>query len=253
MTTADMIRIARLALVLIAVLLESVPHRAFAGPHGSWFLNIRENGLWNSDGPGPGLTSARLGYRRSGPSLDWSLQAGPRFLGADRADWVGSIEAAWRPSPSLELYGEWEPLLLTGGGQRGLAQEARVGTVVSLGKGPVRFDAVQDVATAVRGLYLKAEHRGAWGVGGQQQLMSASPRLGWSLEQDAVSLSVEAGPGFVIADEEALRTDLFGEMDLTIRLNPTWKLYAEYRPSVGFVAGEQGWVHRLKGGLVMAF
>ena len=241
-----------LLLTVLAPLLWPAGARAEEAS-GTWFINLKQSGAWTGDGLAPALIQPRLGYRRSSGSFDWSVQAGPRFVGAERADWAASLEMAWQPRPALEVFGEWEPILSTAPEARGLLQDVRAGLVLSLGEGPVRFDDIQDFAAAVRGLYLKVEQRGTWGVGGEQLAMSASPRLGWSLSQDPVKLSLEAGPGFVFPSQGAERTDLFGEMDLTVTLSRQWSLYLEYRPSIGFVPEAQTWVHRLKGGVVFAF
>jgi hypothetical protein len=218
-----------------------------------FFVNAEQSGAWTGLGIDPTWTTPRLGYRQPGDTLDWSVQLGPRFVGAERTDWTAKLEMAWRPAGALELYGEWEPAISTARGDSGLYQEAKAGVVINLGSGPVNFDDVQDFASVARGLYLKVEQQGAWGVGGRQELVSASPRLGWAFEKAPVSLAVEAGPGFLFSGSGDQRTDLLGKVDLGISLSDRWELYLEYEPSVGFVAEERGWVHRLKGGVVFAF
>lgn len=218
-----------------------------------FFATVEQSGAWVGGGPAEAWTTPRLGVRQPGDAFDWSLQLGPRFVGAERTDWSAKLELAWRPTQALELYGEWEPAISTARGDQGLYQEAKAGVVVRLGSGPVNFDDVQDFASVARGLYFKVEQQGAWGVGGRQEVVSASPRLGWAIEKAPVSLAVEAGPGFLFPGDGRQRTDLLGKVDLGIGLNDRWELYMEYEPSVGFVAEERGWLHRLKGGVALTF
>lgn len=218
-----------------------------------FFATVEQSGAWVGGGPAEAWTTPRLGVRQPGDAFDWSLQLGPRFVGAERTDWSAKLEMAWRPAESLELYGEWEPAISTASGDQGLYQEAKAGVVFRLGSGPVSFDDVQDFASAARGLYLKVEQQGAWGVGGRQEVVGASPRLGWASEKAPLSLSVEAGPGFLFPGSGRQRTDLQGKVDLSLDLGDRWELYLEYEPSVGWLPEERGWVHRLKGGVVMAF
>jgi len=231
---------------------SGVEHEEIPLPPG-FFVNVEQSGAWIGGGPAEAWTTPRLGWRQPGEAIDWSLQLGPRFVGAERTDWSAKVDLAWRPAPALEVYGEWEPAISTASGDQGLYQEAKAGVVMRFGSGPVNFDDVQDFAGIARGLYLKVEQQGAWGVGGRQEVMSASPRLGWGFEKAPVNLALEAGPGFLFSGNGQQRTDLLGKVDLGIGLDDRWELYLEYEPSVGFVGEERGWLHRLKGGVVFSF
>jgi hypothetical protein len=87
------------------VLLLPTPEVADEEPtlRPGFFATVEQSGAWIGGGPAEAWTTPRLGYRQPGDAIDWSLQLGPRFVGAERTDWSAKLEMAWRPAESLEL------------------------------------------------------------------------------------------------------------------------------------------------------
>ena len=58
------------------------------------FVTVEQSGAWVGGGPAEAWTAPRLGWRQPGEAIDWSLELGPRFVGAERTDWAAKLELA---------------------------------------------------------------------------------------------------------------------------------------------------------------
>lgn len=223
-----------------------------------FFLFSEQDGRWDEGQPAEAWTSLRLGYGQEQSQFSWAAEAGARIItGFDveqRTDWSAKLEAAWVPEGSkLEFYGEYEPALSTENGNEGFYQAAKAGLVIPLlESGSPRFDLLQGFADA-SGIYLKLEQDGEWAVGGHQEQIQASPRLGYGFEAGQMTMAFEIGPGFAWSDSTTPQTNLLGKVDFSINPSEHWELFMEYEPTYIFVNTSQGLEHVLKGGVVFSF
>ena len=223
-----------------------------------FFLFSEQEGSWSGGRPGDATTSLRLGYGQVRSGFSWAAEAGTRIItGFDleqRTDWSAKLEGAWVPKGSkLEFFGEYEPALSTETGNQGLYQTAKAGLVIPLlESGTPRFDLRQDFADA-SGVYLKLEQEGDWAVGGHQEQIQSSPRLGYAFEAGQVAMAFEVGPGFAWTDNTSPDTNLLGKLDISVTPSERWELFLEYEPTYIFDAGNNGLEHVLRGGVIVSF
>ena len=228
------------------------------GIEGGFFLFSEQEAAWIKSTPEAARTSVRLGYGIESQELNLSLQAGPRFINGvnavNRTDWSLMLEGAWVPKgTSLEIYGEYAPAWVTETGNEGLQQEAKWGLLIPLSaSSDPEFDIGQGFAAA-SGYYLKVEQEGAWSVGGSQEFLWTSPRLGYGLSAGALTMDIEAGPSFRWSDEQSPHTDAAGLIDVRYSTSEIWELYVQYEPRYRFQAEQPGLVQILRGGLVFSF
>ena len=223
-----------------------------------FFLFSEQAGSWSGGRGREATTSLRLGYGQERADFSWAAEAGARFItGFDfeqRTDWSAKLEAAWVPKGSkLEFYGEYEPALSTENGNQGFYQAAKAGLVIPLlESGTPRFDLFQGFADA-SGVYLKLEQDGAWAVGGHQEQIRASPRLGYAFEAGQAAVAFEVGPGFAWTETSSPDTNLLGKLDVSVTPSDRWELFLEYEPTYIFDDGSNGLEHVLKGGVIVNF
>ena len=223
-----------------------------------FFLFSEQEGSWDQGKPTEAWTSLRLGYGQEQAQFSWAAEVGARIItGFDveqRTDWSAKLEAAWVPEGSkLEFYGEYEPAISTESGREGLYQAGKAGLVIPLlESGSARFDLLQGFADA-SGIYLKLEQDGEWAVGGHQEQIQASPRLGYGFEAGQMAMAFEIGPGFAWSSSTNPQTNLLGKVDFSVTPSERWELFMEYEPTYIFVNTSQGLEHVLKGGVVFSF
>ena len=228
------------------------------GIEGGFFLLAEQEAGWVQSTPEAARTSLRLGYGVETPQFNLGFEAGPRFINGvnavNRTDWSLLLEGAWVPKgTSLELYGEYAPAWETKPGNEGLQQEAKWGLLIPLsGSSEPEFDIGQGFAAA-SGYYLKVEQEGAWSVGGSQEFLWTSPRLGYGLSGGPLTLDVEAGPSFRWSDAQSPHTDAAGLVDVRYSTSQRCELYLQYEPRYRFQAEQPGLVQILRGGLVFSF
>ncbi len=228
------------------------------GISDGFYLYTEQEVGWLKGDAEAAVTSARLGYAVEGPQLTIGFELGPRFISTfdlqNRTDWSAKLEGAWVPENTpFEIYGEYEPALSTETDNSGLYQTAKWGLVIPLSpSSQPQFDVGQGFADA-SDVYLKIEQEGAWSVGGHQELILASPRLGYGLEIEQVAFALEAGPSFRWSDNRSPHTDLAGKVDFRISPTDHYELFVEYEPTYIFQAEQPGLVQILRGGLVFNF
>ena len=229
-----------------------------SGVSGGFFVFTEQEVGWFKGDAEAAVTSARLGYAVEGPQLSLGIEAGPRYISQfnlnNRTDWSAKLEGAWVPKQSsLEFYGEYEPAISTEVGNRGLYQTATWGLVIPLSpSNQPQFDVGQDFEDA-SDLYLKIEQEGAWSVGGHQELILASPRLGYGFEIEQAALALEAGPSLRWSDNRSPHTDLAAKVDFRISPTDHYELFVEYEPTYIFQSDQPFLVQILRGGLVFSF
>ena len=228
------------------------------GVEGGFFLFSEQEAAWTQSTPEAARTSVRLGYGIQTPQFNVGFEAGPRFINGvnavNRTDWSLMLEGAWVPKgTSLEIYGEYAPAWVTETGNEGLQQEAKWGFLIPLsGSSEPEFDIGQGFAAA-SGYYLKVEQEGAWSVGGSQEFLWTSPRLGYGFSAGPLTLDVEGGPSFRWNDAQSPHTDAAGLIDVVFSTNERWELFLQYEPRYRFQAEQPGLVQILRGGLVFNF
>ena len=229
-----------------------------SGVEGGFFLFSEQEAAWTQSTPEAARTSLRLGYGIETPEFNLGFEAGPRFINGvnaiNRTDWSLMLEGAWVPEgTSLEIYGEYAPAWETKAGNEGLQQEAKWGILIPLSaSSEPEFD-VGQVFAAASGYYLKVEQEGTWSVGGRQEYLWTSPRLGYGLSTGPLTLDVEAGPSFRWSDAQSPHTDAAGLIDVRYSTSELWELYLQYEPRYRFQAERPGFVQILRGGLVFSF
>ena len=229
-----------------------------AGVEGGFFLFSEQEAGWVQSTPEAARTSVRLGYGIETPQFNVGVEAGPRFINGvnavNRTDWSMMLEGAWVPKgTSFEIYGEYAPAWVTETGNEGLQQEAKWGFLIPLsGSSEPEFDIGQGFSSA-SGSYLKVEQEGAWSVGGSQEFLWTSPRLGYGFSAGPLTLDVEAGPSFRWSDAQSPHTDAAGLIDVVFSTNERWELFLQYEPRYRFQAEQPGLVQILRGGLVFNF
>ena len=229
-----------------------------AGVEGGFFLFSEQEAAWTQSTPEAARTSLRLGYGIETPQFNVGVEAGPRFINGvnavNRTDWSLMLEGAWVPKgTSFEIYGEYAPAWETKAGNEGLQQEAKWGLLIPLSaSNEPEFDIGQGFAAA-SGYYLKVEQEGTWSVGGRQEYLWTSPRLGYGLSTGPLTLDVEAGPSFRWSDAQSPHTDAAGRIDVRYSNSELWELYLQYEPRYRFQAEQPGLVQILRGGLVFSF
>ena len=224
---------------------------------GFYLFTEQEVGWFKGDAEAA-VTSARLGYAVEGPQLTVGFELGPRYISTfdlqNRTDWSAKLEGAWVPeNTSFEIYGEYEPALSTETDNSGFYQTAKWGLVIPLtSASQPQFDIGQGFADA-SDFYIKLEQQGGWAVGGHQEFILTSPRLGYGLESNQIALALEAGPSLRWSDRTSPHTDLAAKFDL--RFSPTdyYEIFVEYEPTYIFQADQPGLVQILKAGLVFNF
>ena len=228
------------------------------GVEGGLFLFSEQEASWSQGTPESARTSLRLGYGIETPQFNLGFEAGPRFINGvnavNRTDWSLLLEGAWVPKgTSLELYGEYAPAWETKAGNEGLQQEAKWGLLIPLSASSnPTFDIGQGFAAA-SGVYLKVEQEGTWSVGGSQEFLWTSPRLGYGLSTGPLTLDIEAGPSFRWSDAQSPHTDAAGLIDVRYSTSQRWELYMQYEPRYRFQAEQPGLIQLLRGGLVFSF
>ena len=229
------------------------------GVEGGFFLFSEQEASWSQGTLEGARTSLRLGYGIETPQLNVALEAGPRFINGvmntdSRTDWSLRAEAAWVPEgTSFEIYGEYAPALSTEKGNYGLQQEAKWGLLVPLStSSQPRFDLGQGFADAA-GYYVKVEQEGAWSVGGSQEFLWTSPRLGYGLTSGPLSFDIELGPSFRWSDSQSPHTDGAGLLDARYSTSERWELFLQYEPRYRFQAEQRGLAQILRGGLTFSF
>lgn len=228
------------------------------GVEGGFFLFSEQEAAWTQSTPEAARTSLRLGYGIETPQFNLGFEAGPRFINGvnavNRTDWSLMLEGAWVPEgTSLEIYGEYAPAWETKAGNEGLQQEAKWGLLIPLSaSNDPEFDIGQGFAAA-SGYYLKVEQEGTWSVGGSQEFLWTSPRLGYGLSAGRLSLDLELGPSFRWSDAQSPHTDAAGFMDVRYSTNELWEVYLQYEPRYRFQVEQPGLVQILRGGLVFNF
>ena len=228
------------------------------GIEGGFFLLAEQEEAWTKGTPEAARTSLRFGYGIESQQLNLSFQAGPRFINGvnsvNRTDWSLMLEGAWVPEgTSLEIYGEYAPAWETKAGNEGLQQEAKWGLLIPLrASSEPEFDIGQGFAAA-SGSYLKVEQEGAWSVGGSQEFLWTSPRLGYGFSTGPLTLDIEAGPSFRWSDAQSPHTDAAGLIDVVYSTNERWELFLQYEPRYRFQAEQPGLFQVLRGGLVFSF
>jgi len=224
---------------------------------GFYLFTEQEVGWFKGDAEAA-VTSARLGYAVEGPQLTLGFELGPRYISTfdlqNRTDWSAKLEGAWVPeNTSFEIYGEYEPALSTETDNSGFYQTAQWGLVIPLtSASQPQFDIGQGFADA-SDFYIKLEQQGGWAVGGNQEFILASPRLGYGLELNQVALALEAGPSLRWSDRTSPHTDLAAKFDLRFSPTDRYELFMEYEPTYIFQAEQPGLVQILKAGLVFSF
>ena len=226
---------------------------------GDFFFFSEQEAGWSHGTLEGARTSLRLGYGIETPQLNIALEAGPRFINGvintdNRTDWSLRAEAAWVPQgTSIEIYGEYAPALSTEKGNYGLQQEAKWGLLIPLNaSSDPEFDVGQGFAAA-SGYYFKVEQEGAWSVGGSQEFLWTSPRLGYGLTSGPIALDVELGPSFRWSDVQSPHTDAAGLIDFRYSTSERWELFLQYEPRYRFQAEERGLAQISRGGLVFSF
>ena len=153
---------------------------------GFYLFTEQEVGWFKGDAEAA-VTSARLGYAVESPQLTVGFELGPRYISTfdwqNRTDWSAKLEGAWVPeNTSFEIYGEYEPALSTETDNNGFYQTAKWGLVIPLtSASQPQFDIGQGFADA-SDFYIKLEQQGGWAVGGHQEFILTSPRVGYGLE-----------------------------------------------------------------------
>ena len=224
---------------------------------GFYLFTEQEVGWFKGDAEAA-VTSARLGYAVEGPQLTVGFELGPRYISTfdlqNRTDWSAKLEGAWVPeNTSLEIYGEYEPALSTETDNSGFYQTAKWGLVIPLtSTSQPQFDIGQGFADA-SDFYIKLEQQGGWAVGGQQEFILTSPRLGYGLELNQVALALEAGPSLRWSDRTSPHTDFAAKFDLRFSPTERYELFMEYEPTYIFQADQPGLIQILKAGLVFNF
>ena len=224
---------------------------------GFYLFTEQEIGWFKGDAEAA-VTSARLGYAVEGPQLTVGFELGPRYISTfdwqNRTDWSAKLEGAWVPeSTSFEIYGEYEPALSTETDNSGFYQTAKWGLVIPLtSASQPQFDIGQGFADA-SDFYIKLEQQGGWAVGGHQEFILTSPRLGYGLELNQVEIALEAGPSFRWSDRTSPHTDIATKFDLRFSPTERYEIFMEYEPTYIFQADQTGLIQILKAGLAFNF
>ena len=224
---------------------------------GFYLFTEQEVGWFKGDAEAA-VTSARFGYAVEGPQLTVGFELGPRYISTfdlqNRTDWSAKLEGAWVPeNTSFEIYGEYEPALSTETDNSGFYQTAKWGLVIPLtSASQPQFDIGQGFADT-SDFYIKLEQQGGWAVGGHQEFILTSPRLGYGLELDSVEIALEAGPSLRWSDRTSPHTDLATKFDLRFSPTERYEIFMEYEPTYIFQADQTGLIQILKAGLAFNF